>query len=222
MRRASALALLLPATLAAAGLGFPASRQPFRHRLPRPFHRQQPHRGERSAAGRGDAVRRGARCYRDHPQQLQPRGSLERPGGPRRDRARRVVGGRAAAGAVGPAGIARAAARLHPTVRSRDPQVGRADSALHGVAVGATLARLRRVYDSYASAAADVQGPLPAGDAWRAAWRRDPRWRSTTPTVSIRAAPVPTSPSSSLPHGSPVERRESCRARRCTRRCFQA
>ena len=42
------------------------------------------------------------------------------------------------------------------------------------------------VIESYALAAADVNGLLfPAGEAWRAAWRRDPTLRSPAPTASI-------------------------------------
>jgi len=78
----------------------------------------------------------------------------------------------------GPSALAESRVQLRASVRTLDRAVRRAGAktALYMVWPAANrLGDFDRVRESYAVATADVQGLLlPAGEAWRAAWRRDP------------------------------------------------
>jgi hypothetical protein len=77
----------------------------------------------------------------------------------------------------GPSALPASRVELRASVRAFDQAVRRAGARTALYAVWPSVARagdFDRVSESYAIAAADVGGMLlPAGDAWRAAWRRD-------------------------------------------------
>ena len=175
MRRASALALLLPATLAAAGLASrpvvnpsaTASRVLFignsltaANGLPRAVQTLS------AGALAATEITRSNYSLEDHWNAPEARAAIAR------------GGWSAVVLQQGPSALPESRVLLRDYTRRFDREIRKsgARTALYMVWPSEQRSRdFDAVYDSYASAAADVQGLfLPAGDAWRAAWRRDP------------------------------------------------
>ena len=100
------------------------------------------------------------------------------------------------------------------------PERRGANGALHGLALEGQVADFDAVSESYALAARDVDGMLiPAGDAWREVWRRDPSdgplWQTTTFT---RARSGRTWRRSRSGERFPARQSSACQARRLSSR----